>query len=657
MVNYRVGSFRGRILLLVSLFLGFLIAATTIQAVGSASLLKALSNRQKTAVKPLSDLVRVTEAAARVRIAIRETIIARDAKTTADRLQRIDQGVEELVEYTKELEKTTAGTPETKTAFEHYQEVLNGYVPIVVQMKKLANQGDYDGMKAYLFSTCIFQQAKFEPAISKLREAKLTETQISNENVTSAAEGRLKLILAICGLGLVAGCLVAAAIIRSLLSPLKELEAAMLSISSGRGDLTKTLQEPNIKELKGVVTAFNGIQGTVTGLVLQVRESADRAADALARLSTLVADARQSASQVSASGGQVASASKAQAETLTDARSQLGELVLNLGTLRQTTDVQSNTLNHSGECLDRVAKQADRAVQTSETMAESLISASARSESGAKSVQDCLEGILRVQNIASNGKASIEQLQEISGQIDEIVGVIRQIADQTNLLALNAAIEAARAGDHGRGFAVVAEEVRKLAERTSGQTEEINALVTRIQAASSECADAMSAAFSEVQTSVGQVQETHRSLGEIKEAVTAAEVSSQDLRRLNAELSRQGRELVEVFQSLEQDSRSVVELSSRLDEAGRWVDQVAEKLVQEGLSTADHSAAAAVKISDQEGQLGEVSDLSSAVATLFSELNHDLAQLKVEERRVTPGTGTLRRTDPGNSQLQRPRAA
>ena len=61
---------------------------------------------------------------------------------------------------------------------------------------------------------------------------------------------------------------------------------------------------------------------------------------------------------------------------------------------------------------------------------------------------------------------SMTQLDDHAKAINQIMGVISDIADQTNLLALNAAIEAARAGDAGRGFAVVADEVRKLAEKT-----------------------------------------------------------------------------------------------------------------------------------------------------------------------------------------------
>ena len=72
---------------------------------------------------------------------------------------------------------------------------------------------------------------------------------------------------------------------------------------------------------------------------------------------------------------------------------------------------------------------------------------------------------------------TMDDINDSSRKIGDIISVIDDIAFQTNILALNAAVEAARAGDQGRGFAVVAVEVRNLAQRAATAAGEIKNLI------------------------------------------------------------------------------------------------------------------------------------------------------------------------------------
>jgi len=273
---------------------------------------------------------------------------------------------------------------------------------------------------------------------------------------------------------------------------------------------TKLLSEGNLRQeiLVDREDEFGQQAATIKGMVEKWRE--------------IIGNVKQASDSVASAGTQLS----ANAEQTSHGASQQAERAYQVAT---ASEEMSQTVDDIARNATSIATTAAQAAKTA--------------KDGGTTVEAAVKEVGEIASTVAESASHITSLSELSKKIGDIIGIINEIADQTNLLALNAAIEAARAGEHGRGFAVVADEVRKLAERTTGATSEVSGIIREIQsnvtsavtsidhvtAKVNKGVDLSSKAGAELQTIVKSVEDLQQMVQQIATAIEEMSATSDQI--------------------------------------------------------------------------------------------------------------------------------
>jgi methyl-accepting chemotaxis protein len=235
-------------------------------------------------------------------------------------------------------------------------------------------------------------------------------------------------------------------------------------------DLTAHLNVSGTDEIGDLGTSLNQCVGSLRDMVDSVAKSAETLSAATTEISARSVQTAGNANTQSNRTNQIAAAAQELTATI-------GEISNNAESAASASRTSAETAVQSGTVMKSAAETMEKIATATHSVSQKMTALAARSE-----------------------------------EIGKVVNVIQEISEQTNLLALNAAIEAARAGEHGRGFAVVAGEVRRLAERTKGATEEIAGTIRSIQEETRATLQVMEDSRSAVESGMGETARARTSL-------------------------------------------------------------------------------------------------------------------------------------------------
>ena len=400
--------------------------------------------------------------------------------------QQFAEQLQELTQLTRDnaaqqADLTQLGQAKQQWNSESVQQILAlrrqvnaGTQPLDALTARIAtaqDKGRMDGMRSLLAQIKTRENALLDGRTQAMNDAK-------QQAMTILISGGLLATLLALG--------IAWSLSRTIVGRLAQTVAIARTIAAGQ--LDSPIPTSGRDELGQLLAAFGQMQDKLRGMIQGIKQGTDQ----------LVAASHS----ISANSQQLSAAAQEQSSAASSMAATVEELTVSI----------NHVSDNAGEAHDLSSQSGQLA------------------QDGGQTIQASVDSMRSIAGTVQSSANRIGELGEHSERVSSIVSVIKGIADQTNLLALNAAIEAARAGEQGRGFAVVADEVRQLAQRTTNSTQEIAAMIEKIQAATQ-------AAMSDMEVGVRQVNDGVDLANQAGDAVVSINTSSDKVVRVVNQIS------------------------------------------------------------------------------------------------------------------------
>lgn len=260
----------------------------------------------------------------------------------------------------------------------------------------------------------------------------------------------------------------------------------------------------------------------------------------------------------------------------------------------------SNAMNQASQ-LDSLVENQSAGITESSASIEEMVGNIA---SVTDTVRKMSGQFARLKDVTARGgerqnevDEKVESMAEQSNLLKDANLVIARIASQTNLLAMNAAIEAAHAGSSGAGFSVVADEIRKLAETSSGQSHAIGEQLKKITQTMTDVVSSTKQSKEEFSLITDSLSATDSLVQQIDRAMTEQNSASQQVLEALADINNSA---VQVRNSAKDMKTSTGNVQAEM--------QTLTQLVETVSGSMDEMSAGAVQINQAAQGVSEMAN-------------------------------------------------